>query len=179
MSWCSVGHWFLSADWAVKCFQRGYGCTTCLEDVRTSAHQSCMCLMKGWGENPTESKRPLAATVSSCNVSKPQLHEKVSSKDLAIAGDVPLPAFFCALSCLLHVKNEHGNILRKWQRHPTVTKSSLLESQSITFPNVYFNVFLCKWTRDLCSKLTHRLYLCFPVHSNFKFPCLTCFQYKR
>lgn len=32
-------------------------------------------------------------------VSKPQLHEKVSSEDLAVAGDVPLPAFFCALSC--------------------------------------------------------------------------------
>lgn len=71
LSWSLVSYMtsrkVLSADWAVKCFQRGYGCTTCLEDVRTSAHQSCTCLMKGWGENPTESKRSLAATVSSCN----------------------------------------------------------------------------------------------------------------
>lgn len=71
LSWSLVSYMtsrkVLSADWwAAMCFQRGYGCTTCLEDVRNLCSQSCMRLMKGWEKHPTEPKRSLAATVCSC-----------------------------------------------------------------------------------------------------------------
>lgn len=105
-------------------------------------------------------------------VSKPQLHEKVSSEDLAVAGHVPLPAFFWAACSMWKMDMEKcsENITMEippWSLNPVPNHH---RPQSITFLN--FNVFLCKWARDLCSKLTDRLYLCFPVHSNFKFPCL-------
>lgn len=38
-------------------------------------------------------------------VSKPKLHEKVTPVDLAVAGDVQLPALL-----VLHVKYEHGKM---------------------------------------------------------------------
>lgn len=83
----------LSADWAVKGFQRGSGCTTCLEDVRTSAHQSCTCLMKGWGENPTESKRSLAATASSCNCQQASTAWKSALRRFSYSWGCATPSF--------------------------------------------------------------------------------------
>lgn len=79
-------------------------------------------------------------------VSKPQLHENESSEDLAVAGNEPLPPFFCALSCLLHVENEHGKILRKCSSGDTsmVTKPSPLSSWTTDhhFPKSFLQCFL-------------------------------------
>lgn len=178
MIWCSVGHWFPmwpqeGSECPLSCnvfserlrlYRMSWGCE---KPLLTKAARA---LLKGWEKNPTEPKRPLAATVCSCyTVSKPQLHEKVSSEDLAVAGHVPLPAFFWAACSMWKMDMEKcsENITMEippWSLNPVPNHH---RPQSITFLN--FNVFLCKWARDLCSKLTDRLYLCFPVHSNFKF----------
>lgn len=66
-----------------------------------------------WDEEKTQqSKRSLAATVCSCNGQQASTAWKSVLRRFSCS--CATPSF---LLCLLHVKNEHGKILRKWQRH--------------------------------------------------------------